>query len=173
MVGINPFAEENANRCRIEAGRNIFAVTKGKEWRGASGCALLSAGRDKETDFKGLFADGRIRTSILSPLSLFVSPGVAVLCAPVVAIRLMKLSISIRPFLVAEARSSKLDTEARPNHHLSQIIEHGVVLDLASLYTLNNKRDPPSWGIIAIVGPAVSDDNTNTFQSVHQKVSIF
>lgn len=65
---INVSAEENVNRCRIGAARNIFAVTKGKEWRGGgSGCALLSAGRDKETDFKGFFADGRQRTSILSP----------------------------------------------------------------------------------------------------------
>lgn len=65
---INVSAEENVNRCRIGAARNIFAVTKGKEWRGGgSGCALLSAGRDKETDFKGFFADGRVN---VHPLSL-------------------------------------------------------------------------------------------------------
>lgn len=64
---INVSAEENVNRCRIGAARNIFAVTKGKEWRGGgSGCALLSAGRDKETDFKGFFADGRVNVHPLS-----------------------------------------------------------------------------------------------------------
>lgn len=37
---IKLLGEENVNRCRIEAARNIFAVTKGKEWRGGGTVAV-------------------------------------------------------------------------------------------------------------------------------------
>lgn len=126
---INVSAEENVNRCRIGAARNIFAVTKGKEWRGGgSGCALLSAGRDKETDFKGFFADGRVNVHSLSvwptdsPPSLSVSLFHALLSSQS---RIHWWNFPF-PFAIPDLL---FDIGARPNEHLSQII--GVVSDLA------------------------------------------
>lgn len=123
---INVSAEENVNRCRIGAARNIFAVTKGKEWR--SGCALLSAGRDKETDFKGFFADGRVN---VHPLSVWPTDS-----PPSLSVSLFHALLSSQsrihwwnfpfPFAIPDLL---FDIGARPNEHLSQII--GVVSDLA------------------------------------------
>lgn len=126
---INVSAEENVNRCRIGAARNIFAVTKGKEWRGGgSGCALLSAGRDKETDFKGFFADGRVN---VHPLSVWPTDS-----PPSLSVSLFHALLSSQsrihwwnfpfPFAIPDLL---YDIGARPNEHLSQII--GVVSDLA------------------------------------------
>lgn len=69
----------------------------------------------------------------------------------------MKLSISIRPFVL------RSEIEARPDEHLSQIIEHGVVPDPGE--PLSRIIGGPSRGIIAdiavgrvdIVGNAVDE----------------
>lgn len=100
---IKLLGEENVNRCRIEAARNIFAVTKGKEWRGggtvAVHCCLVA---ETKKPISRVSLGGW--TSILSPSDREIPPPpfTLSLCfsvsrAPVVAIprRLMKLSISI------------------------------------------------------------------------------
>lgn len=93
------FTREN-NRCRIKTMRNIFAATKEKKQRGASVATLLSAGRDKETDFKGFFANGEDERHVPVPIhcNTYLSPRFLLMVAAIL-LPLMKLSISIRPTL--------------------------------------------------------------------------
>ena len=106
-------------------------------WWRHGGCALLSGGRDKETDFKGFF--GRVN---VHPLSVWpiVSP-------PPPSFHSLSLFLC---FTRSRRRNPASTDETFHFHsqtcsskrwkHLSQIIEHGVVSDLAEPLSENNRR---------------------------------
>lgn len=105
-------------------------------WWRHGGCALLSGGRDKETDFKGFF--GRVN---VHPLSVWPRDS------PPPSFHSLSLFLC---FTRSRRRNPASTDETFHFHsqtcsskrwkHLSQIIEHGVVSDLAEPLSENNRR---------------------------------
>lgn len=105
-------------------------------WWRHGGCALLSGGRDKETDFKGFF--GRVN---VHPLSVWSRDS------PPPSFHSLSLFLC---FTRSRRRNPASTDETFHFHsqtcsskrwkHLSQIIEHGVVSDLAEPLSENNRR---------------------------------
>lgn len=105
-------------------------------WWRHGGCALLSGGRDKETDFKGFF--GRVNVHPLSVWPRDSPPP------------LLSLSLFVSLFHALPSSQSRVDwwnfpfpfptCSSKRWKHLSQIIEHGVVSDLAEPLSENNRR---------------------------------
>lgn len=104
-------------------------------WWRHGGCALLSGGRDKETDFKGFF--GRVN---VHPLSVWPRD-------PPPSFHSLSLFLC---FTRSRRRNPASTDETFHFHsqtcsskrwkHLSQIIEHGVVSNLAEPLSENNRR---------------------------------